>query len=403
MNTTWMQAASESGFGLDHLPLGRVEAAGRTQAAVRIGDRVLPLAAAADRLSPVPAELLQSDTTSALLAAGPQVWADLRHSVQELLGTEADAITLTTPIRDVKVLLPFDVADYVDFYSSEHHAMNVGRLFRPDSPALPPNWKHLPIGYHGRSGTVVASGTPIGRPNGQTRPTGSADPAFGPSERLDVEVEVGFVVGVPSLLGEPVSAEAFSGHVYGVVLVNDWSARDLQAWEYQPLGPFLGKSFATSVGCWITPLAALESARTPGPKQEPLLPYLHDPDPWTLALDLELAVNGTVVSRPPFASTYYSPGQQLAHMTSNGAALRTGDLYASGTVSGPERGQVGSLLELTAGGAEPVPLDGGRLLGFLEDGDEVRISGTAAAANGGRVTLAEVTGRIEPAGRSVAN
>ncbi len=270
MNTTWMQTASESGFGLDHLPLGRVEAAGRTQPAVRVGDRVLPLAAAADRLAAVPAELLQADTTSPLLAAGPQVWSDLRHSVQELLASDADAITLTTPMRDVKVLLPFEVADYVDFYSSEHHAMNVGRLFRPDSPALPPNWKHLPIGYHGRSGTVVASGTPIGRPNGQTRPSGSAGPGFGPSERLDVEVEVGFVVGVPSPWGRPVTAEAFTRHVYGVVLVNDWSARDLQAWEYQPLGPFLGKSFATSVGCWITPLAALESARTPGPKQEPL-------------------------------------------------------------------------------------------------------------------------------------
>lgn len=397
MSATWMQAAAESGFGLDHLPLGRVEAAGRRQPAIRIGDRALPLAAAADRLPAVPADLLRAESTSPLLAAGPKVWADLRLSVQELLGSDADAITLTTPLRDVTVLLPFEVADYVDFYSSEHHAMNVGRLFRPDSPALPPNWKHLPIGYHGRSGTVVTSGTPIRRPNGQTRPPDSSAPTFGPSRRLDIEVEVGFVVGVPSVWGQPVPPEAFSQHVFGLVLLNDWSARDLQAWEYQPLGPFLGKSFATSVGAWITPLSALESARTAGPQQEPLLPYLRDPDPWTLALDLELAVNGTVVSRPPFASTYYSPGQQLAHMTSNGASLRTGDLYASGTVSGPEREQVGSLLELTAGGAEPVPLADGRLLSFLEDGDEVRISGTAAGPNGGRVTLADVTGRIDPA------
>jgi fumarylacetoacetase len=392
-----MQAAAESGFGLDHLPLGRVEVAGRRQPALRIGDRVLPLAAAADRLTEVPAELLQAETTAPLLAAGPQVWADLRSSAQELLQSGADAITLTTPLRDSSVLLPFEVADYVDFYSSEHHAMNVGRLFRPDSPALPPNWKHLPIGYHGRSGTVVASGSAIRRPNGQIKPQGAEAPRFGPSERLDVEVEVGFVVGVPSTWGEPVPAAAFREHVFGVVLVNDWSARDLQAWEYQPLGPFLGKSFATSVAAWITPLAALESARTPGPQQDPLLPYLHDPDPWTLALDLELAVNDTVVSRPPFASTYYSPGQQLAHMTSNGASLRTGDLYASGTVSGPERNQVGSLLELTAAGAEPARLDDWRLLGFLEDGDEVRICGRAAGPNGGLVTLAEVAGRVESA------
>jgi len=288
-------------------------------------------------------------------------------------------------MASVRLHLPFEPADYVDFYSSIHHATNVGRLFRPDADPLLPNWRHVPVAYHGRAGTLVVTGTDVPRPCGQYLPSPDAGaPVFGPSTRLDVEVEVGFVVGVPSTRGEPVPASAFADHVFGVVLVNDWSARDVQAWEYQPLGPFLGKSFATSVAAWVSPLEALAAARVSPPAQEPApLPYLRDDDPWSLDLRLELVVNGEVVSRPPFASTYWTPGQQLAHLTVNGASVRTGDLYASGTVSGPGADEVGSLLELGTG--------------FLEDGDTVTIRGTAPAAG---VVLGEVMGRVLPAWRT---
>jgi fumarylacetoacetase len=292
--------------------------------------------------------------------------------------------------------LPFEVADYVDFYSFEHHALNVGRILRPDSDPLTPNWKHLPIGYHGRAGTVVVSGTPIVRPFGQRKAPGDAAPSFGPSLRLDIEAEVGFVVGVPSQLGTGVSVSAFRDHVFGVVLLNDWSARDLQAWEYVPLGPFLGKSFATSISPWVVPLDALEEARIAAAPQDPApLAYLEEQEPRGFDLAIEVEWNGTVVSRPPFAEIYWSPAQQLAHMTVNGASLRTGDLYGSGTVSGPQPDQRGSFLELSWNGAEPVVLGDGSRRSFLEDGDTVTIRAAAPGAGGSRIGLDEVTGRIE--------
>lgn len=291
--------------------------------------------------------------------------------------------------------LPFEVADYVDFYASEHHASNLGRLFRPDSEPLMPNWKHLPVGYHGRAGTVVPSGTPIVRPSGQRK--GQTAPTFGESRRLDIEAEVGFVVGTGSALGDPVSADDFDERVFGVVLVNDWSARDIQAWEYVPLGPFLGKSFATSVSHWVVPLLALEAARVATPPQDPEpLPYLREKNPWGLDLDLAVSWNGQVVSRPPYREMYWSPAQMLAHMTVNGASSRTGDLFASGTVSGPAKDQRGAFIELTWGGKEPVTVNGEPRT-FLEDGDEVSITASAPGPSGARIGFGEVTGRILPA------
>jgi len=295
------------------------------------------------------------------------------------------------------------VADYVDFYSSEQHASNVGRIFRPGAEPLPPNWKHLPIGYHGRSGTVVVSGTPVRRPWGQQQETAGAPPRFAPSRRLDAEVEVGFVVGVGTRLGERVGVGSFAEHVFGLCLVNDWSARDIQAFESVPLGPFLAKSFATSVSPWIVPLAALEAARCDPPRRDlPLQPYLADAEPWGLDLRLELECNGTVVSRPPFATMYWTAAQQLAHLSVNGARLRTGDLYASGTVSGPTAGERGSFLELSWGGTEPVPLADGSERLFLEDGDVVVIRGTAPGTMGGVIGLGEVSGTILPAAEASA-
>ena len=336
----------------------------------RLGDAVVDLSG----LDPVFAE----PSLNAFMAKGPEFWRETAARVER--GYELGSAELGMPV---------EVADYVDFYSSLAHATNLGRMFRPDSEPLLPNWRHLPVGYHGRAGTVVPSGTPVRRPRGQ-RP----GPEFGPSRRLDIELEAGFVIGVPSRIGEPVPVERALDHVFGMVLVNDWSARDIQAWEYVPLGPFLGKSFATSIATWVTPMAALEAAWTDLPGQEPRpLDYLAPDRARGLAIDVEVVLNGEVVSRPPYASMYWGPAQMLAHLTVNGASLRTGDLFASGTISGPEPDQRGSFLELSWGGQQPLP--GGRT--FLEDGDEVELRYSAPGTGGGRITLGEVRGRIEPA------
>jgi fumarylacetoacetase len=291
----------------------------------------------------------------------------------------------------VTLHLPFEVADYVDFFSSLEHATNMGRLFRPDVEPLQPNWRRLPVGYHGRAGTIVVSGTDIKRPRGQ-RLVGDA-PEYGPSHRLDVELEIGFVVGVPSAPGEPVPTDRFAEHVFGVVLVNDWSARDIQAFEYVPLGPFLGKSFATSISAWVTPLALLDQQRVEAPRQDPAPPaHLAGGSDWALDLQLELELNGTVVSRGNACTLYWTMPQQLAHATSNGANVRTGDLMASGTISGGSRGSEGSLIELTRNGAEPIALPDGSRRAFLEDGDEVVLR-----ARSGTVELGDVRGRVTPA------
>jgi fumarylacetoacetase len=303
------------------------------------------------------------------------------------------------PLSAVAMHLPFEVADYVDFYASENHARNAGRIFRPDAvEPLTPNWKHLPIGYHGRAGTVVVSGTDVVRPSGQrkTSTDPSEAPVFGPSARLDIEAEVGFVVGTPSQQGRPVALSDFREHVFGLTLLNDWSARDIQAWEYVPLGPFLGKSFATSVSAWITPLDALEEARVAPPRRtHPLLPYLDDAaeEPAGYDLRISIAINGHVVSEPPFSTMYWTAAQQLAHLTVNGASLRTGDLYGSGTVSGTEPAERGSLLELTWNGRDPLDLPDGKRT-YLEDGDEVTLSAWAPGPGGSRVGLGDVSGRI---------
>ena len=394
---TWLDLPPDTGFGLDNLPLGIFSVdGGELRTGVRIGDLVLDLWESSHE------EVHRTGSLNAFLARGPEEWRYLRVRLRSDLTDEAyiDAYQPhLIPVGDVTMHLPIEVADYVDFYSSRQHAENVSRMFRPDSPELPANWAHLPIGYHGRAGTVQVSGTPVVRPSGQRKAPDEDAPTFGPSRRLDIEAEVGFVVGTPSRLGTPVPIGAFPEHVFGVCLVNDWSARDLQAWEYVPLGPFLGKSFLTSVSPWVVPLAALEAARMPAPARDPQpLPYLRDDEhPWALDLALEVRLNGEVVSRPPFSTQYWTAAQQLAHLTVNGASLRTGDLYASGTVSGPARDERGSLLELSWNGAEPLELADGSTRAFLEDGDVVTITATAPGADGGRISFGEVTGRVQPA------
>jgi fumarylacetoacetase len=344
------------------------------------------------------AALFDARSLNLFLAAGPRVWAATRTALQDALldpAAEAALRPRLVPVDDLQLVLPFEVADYVDFYASIDHASNVGRILRPDTEPLTPNWKHLPIGYHGRAGTVVVSGTDVRRPCGQRKPPHESSPTFGPTRRLDLEAELGFVVGVPSTLGEPVPTSAFADHVFGVVGLNDWSARDIQGWEYVPLGPFLGKSFATSVSAWVTPLSALGRARCPLPGQGQVLDYLAVDEPAGFDLTVEVELDGHVVSRPPYSSMWWSPAQMLAHLTVNGASLRTGDLFASGTISGPERDQRGSLLELSWGGREPFTA-GGRERTFLEDGDEVVLRYSAPSERG-RILLGEVRGRVLPA------
>jgi fumarylacetoacetase len=394
---TWLDLPPDTGFGLDNLPLGVFTTGGDApRTGVRVGDAVLDLWQFSHDAAHATGSL------NAFLARGPERWAELRRNLQMYLTDEAyRGVTepFLLPVDAVEMRLPFEVADYVDFYSSPHHAENVGRMFRPDAEPLTPNWRHLPIGYHGRAGTVRVSGTSVVRPCGQRKDPDDDAPTFGPSQRLDIEAEVGFVVGVPTGLGDRVPVGALPEHVFGVCLVNDWSARDLQAWEYVPLGPFLGKSFLTSVSPWVVPLAALEAARVPPPARDPRpMPYLRDDEhPWGLDLALEVRLNGEMLSRPPFATQYWTAAQQLAHLTVNGASLRTGDLFASGTVSGPEPGQRGSLLELSWNGTEPLTLADGSTRTFLEDGDVVTISATAPGVGGGRISFGEVTGRVEPA------
>lgn len=333
----------------------------------------------------VPADVWRAPSLNRFLALGPAAWEDVTGRLASL-----DA----RPLEDLRLLLPVAVGDYVDFYSSIHHAEHLGQLLRPGTDPLPPNWKHLPAGYHGRAGTLVVGGTPVRRPSGLVR-LDDGTVARRPSARLDIELEVGFVVGVGST--EPVAPDDADRHVFGCVLVNDWSARDLQSFEYQPLGPFLAKSFCTSVGPWVVPLAVLRPFLVDPPAQQP------PPDealrarrPWGLDLTLTVELDGCEITRTSFADQWWTFAQQLAHLTSNGSSTRTGDLYASGTVSGPDRRrQAGSLIEATWGGSDPIELPDGRRRTFLEDGDTVVLRGWAGDGPG-RVDLGECAGTVIP-------
>jgi fumarylacetoacetase len=399
----WLGVPPGHPFGLQTLPYGSFTSAGRSgrpRVGVAIGDRVLDLTAASDRLLTSRADLFMSGRLDPFLEAGDRAWAQVRAAVTAWLsrGEYREAIEdLVVPAADVSLHLPFTVCDFVDFYASEYHASNAGQIIRPGSKPLSANWRHLPVGYHGRSGTVIVSGTPVRRPYGQFQSPGGTGPEFGPSAKLDFEAELGFVVGVESQLCEPVSLNRFPEHVFGVCLVNDWSARDIQLWESAPLGPFLGKSFGTTVSPWVVPLAALEHARVRSPSRDTdLLPYLTESADWGLDIEFEVCLNEHVISRPPYARTHWSPAQMLAQMTVNGASLRTGDLFASGTVSGPDPGQRGCMLELTWGGTQPLTMPDGSARAWLEDSDEVVITATAAGPDGLRVGLGEARGQVLP-------
>lgn len=414
---SWVPVPEGSDFPIQNLPYGIVSRGDEPpRVGVAIGDHVLDLgelsaAGLLDGLAGVASDAFFADSLNPFLASGRGAWRATRERLSSLLA-EADrrlrdaglAEAALVSARDARLHLPFAPGDYVDFYSSIEHATNLGRLFRPDGDPLLPNWRHLPVGYHGRSATVVVSGTPIRRPVGQTAPSeGDGEPSWGPSRRLDFELEVGFVTGPGNRLGEPIPIDRVADHVFGLVLVNDWSARDLQRWEYQPLGPFLGKSFATSISPWVVTLDALAPWRVAPPRQDPEpLPYLRTDEPWGLDVELEVRLaperaDATVVARTNLGGLYWTIAQQLAHATSNGAVARPGDLFASGTISGSEPGSEGSLIELTEGGRRPLGLPGGASRTFLEDGDTVTLAAWCEAPDRPRIGFGEVVGSILPA------
>ena len=398
-----------SPFPVTNLPFGVGHPGdGRWRAWVAVGDHAIDLdalhtAGVFDGLVLEPG-VLADPNLNRYLATGPDTWRAVRARLRDVVEGGAPGLHDHAVLRSKLTMgVPVAPTDYVDFYSSIHHATNLGRMFRPDGEALMPNWRRIPIGYHGRTGTLVADGTAIKRPVGYQLVDGA--PVVGPSARLDIELEVGTVVGVGSELGASIPIAAAADHLYGMCLVNDWSARDIQAYEYQPLGPFLGKSFATSVSPWLVSFEALEPFRVVPPEQEPPpAEYLSTDEPWGFDLHLEVWLDSAAmraagqpavcISETGFADMYWTPAQQLAHLTVNGASTNPGDLFASGTVSGPDPGTEGSLIELSANGTRPIALPDGTERTFLLDGDRIELRGWAGSDPSTRIGLGSVAGTI---------
>jgi fumarylacetoacetase len=423
---SWVESANreDSDFPIQNLPFGVFRRRGgqeRGRIGVAIGDRILDLQRCREErlLDGLPEELVEAcgaPVLNPLMALGRGKGSRLRQRLSELLRPEARAAgnqRLLLAMAEAELLLPAAIGDYTDFYASIFHAQNVGRMLRPENPLLP-NYKHVPIAYHGRSSSLVVSGTPVRRPHGQRKEPEEPLPSFGPSKFLDCELELGFFVGRGNNLGEPVALDEAEGHLFGFTLVNDWSARDLQAWEYQPLGPFLSKSFATSVSPWVVTLEALEPFRSPAfvrPPDDPRpLPYLYsarNEEEGGFDLTVELLLQSeemrrrklepALLSRGSFRHLYWTAAQMLAHHTSNGCNLRPGDLVASGTVSGPEEGSEGCLLEKTRRGAKPLRLPSGEERGSLADGDEVILRASARREGFARIGFGECRGVVLPA------
>jgi fumarylacetoacetase len=375
------------GFGRHNLPYGVAEDG---HVVVAYGDHAIDLVALGG--FDVGGDVFSAGALNPFMALGPDAWSRTRSQLSGRLDDLPESAL--RPRKGLRLLLPIEVADYVDFYASLEHASAMGRLLRPGSDPLPAAWRHLPIGYHGRSATVVVSGSDIRRPSGMVR--GDDGPRFAPTARLDVEVELAFVVGVGSRRGSRISPERVADHVFGVVVLNDWSARDIQSFEYQPLGPFLGKSFATSISPWVVPLEALAPYQVDGPRQEPpAAPHLSVAEPRNFDISFSLALNRTVVSSMSSRDLYWSMAQQLAHLTSNGAAIKTGELFASGTISGRGENSAGSLMELTSNGAEAIKLEDGSTRTWLEDGDEAVVRGWCASPTGAEgLIVGEVRGKV---------
>ncbi|MPQ95581.1 fumarylacetoacetase [Thioclava sp. JE_KL1] len=399
--TSWVSSAQgDTDFPIQNLPYGVFDDGKGARMGVAIGDMILDVAKVDHEL---PAELFAEPAWNRVMEAGPEIWAKLRARLTELLSDETHKSAVEphlVPQSGAKMLMPFRVAEYTDFYAGKNHATNVGTIFRGAENALPANWLSIPIGYNGRASSVVVSGTPVTRPNGQVKGPNEDLPRFAPSARFDIELEFGAIVGQPS--EGMISVGQADDMIFGYVLLNDWSARDIQAWEYVPLGPFQAKATATTISPWIVTRAALEPFRVSTPERErPLLPYLREPGPMNYDIDLEVALRPeggeeAVISRTNTSMLYYSAAQQLAHHTTSGCAMRVGDLLGSGTISGTEKDSRGSLLELSWSGKEPLELPDGSTRSFIEDGDTLTLRG-AAQGEGYRIGFGDCAGQVLPA------
>eukprot|EP00927_Polykrikos_kofoidii_P033811 TRINITY_DN2865_c0_g1_i1.p1 TRINITY_DN2865_c0_g1~~TRINITY_DN2865_c0_g1_i1.p1 ORF type:complete len:447 (+),score=73.37 TRINITY_DN2865_c0_g1_i1:29-1369(+) len=420
------QGGKPTDFGVNNLPYGvfrpaeAVAATARPRVGVALGDRIIDLKALAEfGLLPQTCGL-SSSTLNAFMGAGPEAWKEVRHELQNVLLSDENPKNLSShgagvleqavhAQTDVEMLLPASIGDYTDCYASREHATNVGAMFRDKNNALLPNWLHIPVAYHGRASSVVVSGTDIRRPRGQTVAKGqdAGPPIFGPSKLLDFELEVGCFVGPGNNLGDSISLDKAEDHMFGLVLLNDWSARDIQKWEYVPLGPFLGKNFGTTISPWVVPMAALEPFRVPTPVQDPEpLPYLQQAPGSCLGVDVRLEValqtsemdGPETIVRSNLKYMYWAMAQQLTHHSVNGCNLNPGDLIGTGTISGPTEESFGSLLELCWAGSKEVKLKGGAVVRkFLQDGDKVIMRGACEAPDGSRVGFGECSGVIVPA------
>ncbi|WP_299963198.1 fumarylacetoacetase [uncultured Roseobacter sp.] len=408
---SWVASANDAGcdFPLNNLPYGVFSTDPQdARCGVAIGDQVLDLAAveAAGLIALSDAPVFDLPYWNDVMDLGPEAWAALRALLKDMLKEaspdQAQLAPFLVPLSEVRLHLPFVVSEFTDFYASRHHATNVGTMFRGAENALPPNWLHMPIGYNGRASTVVISGTQVRRPCGQIKPPEADAPRFAPTEKLDIELELGAVVGVSSPMGTRLSVAEAEAMIFGYVLLNDWSARDIQAWEYQPLGPFQAKAFATSISPWIVTAEALAPFRAAAPDPDvPLLPHLQAPGPLLYDIDLSvlMAPEGgaaEVIARTNYAELTYGAAQQLAHHATSGCAMNAGDLLGSGTISGAAPDARGSLLELTWNGTEPLTLKDGTERRFVEDGDMLTLTGHAAG-DGYRVGFGACAGQILPA------
>lgn len=409
--TSWVESANsaETDFPLNNLPYGVFSTNSlEPRCGVAIGDMILDMAAVEEddlillHFEPVFDVPYWND----VMDLGPDTWTTLRDRLTEILTTDspdqARVAPHLIPMEDARLHMPMVVSEFTDFYAGRHHATNVGTMFRGAENALPPNWLHIPIGYNGRASTVVVSATDIIRPNGQTKAPDAEMPTFGPCKRLDIELEMGAIVGTSTEMGQPITVAEADEMIFGYVLLNDWSARDIQAWEYQPLGPFQAKAFATSISPWIVTRAALEPFRTSTPEREKdLLPYLQEPGPMLYDINLSVIIEPEdgiqeIISRTNYNEMYYSAAQQLTHHASSGCAMNAGDLLGSGTISGAEKSQRGSLLELSWGGKEPITLADGSERSFINDGDTMILTGHAAG-DGYRIGFGACSGKILPA------
>ena len=412
---SFLNIAPDSDFPIQNLPYGifQPDALSKPRGGVAIGEWILDLSVLEENgffyeIVGQPSNIFSKPTLNLFLEQGPEVWHATRAVITRLLREDEPVLRdnknlqnqVLVPQAEARLSLPVQISNYTDFYSSEHHARNVGEIFRGRDKSLLPNWKYIPIAYHGRASSIVLSHTSIYRPYGQILAKDQASPTFGPTQFLDFEVEIGAFVGCGNELGQPIPMSEAQKHLFGMVLVNDWSARDIQLWEYQPLGPFLAKSFATSISPWIVPFEALDPFRCKGPEQTPEpLPYLQNSHPFSFDINLEVAIQtekmaeAQIISRTNTKNLYWDLLQQVTHHTSNGCNLQTGDLLASGTISGPDPESYGSMLELTWNKSQAIKLDSGEIRFALEDGDTIILKGWCQG-DGYRIGLGNVTGKI---------